>query len=71
MKKLIEEAIQYAVHGPEFTTGQHLVYFDSRVKNKVQNKVFNLKKLVDNVFLSLKVGEVVDPQTMKMQALFT
>lgn len=40
-------------------------------RNKTQNRVFNLKQLVDDVFLSLEVGEMVTPQGAKMWSLFT
>ena len=39
-KKSIEEAIWYEVDGPTFIEDQNLIHFDSWVKNKAQNRVF-------------------------------
>lgn len=71
MKKSIEETIRYVVDGPKFIDDQNLAYFDSWVKNKAQNKVVNLKQLIDNVFPPLEVGEVVTPWAAKIRALLT
>lgn len=38
--------------------------------NKVQNKVFNLKQLVDNIILILKACEVVTPSATYMWSMF-
>ena len=46
MKKSIKETIRYAMHEPKFTKDQNLAYFDYWMKNKAQNKVFNLKQFV-------------------------
>lgn len=46
---------------PKSTENQSFVYFDIWMKNKDQTWVFNLKKLVFNVFRPPKASEVLIP----------
>lgn len=57
--------------GSKFNDNQNLAYFDSWVKNKAQNGVFNLKQLVDNIFPLPKASEVVAPGVAKTWVLLT
>ena len=71
MKKLITEAIQYAVDELKFIEDQNLAYLNYWMKNKAQNKVFSLKWLVDSAFLPCNIGEVGTSQMGEMWALLT
>ena len=70
IKKNMESCIRDAVDGPEFNGDRNLAGFDSWVKNKAQNGVFNLKQLLENMFPAPEAGEVVTPRAEKMRQMF-
>ena len=70
IKKNMESCIRDAVDGPEFNGDRNLAGFDSWVKNKAQNGVFNLKQLLENMFPAPEAGEVVTPGLKKCGRCF-
>src|SRR5665213_2351825 len=66
IKMDMEVAIRQEVDGPEFSGDRNLAGFDSWVKNKAQNGIFNLKQLVENMFPEVEAGQVVSPRVVRI-----
>ena len=70
IKRDLEVAIRHEVDGPEFSGDRNLAGFDSWVKNKAQNGIFNLKQLVENMFPEGETGEVLSPRAVRIREIF-
>src|SRR5665213_2255505 len=70
IKRDMEVAIRQEVDGPEFSGDMNLAGFDSGVKNKAHNGIFNLKQLVENMFPEVEAGQVVSPRGVRIREIF-